>query len=146
MKKNKQFVTKSKVQSLRKYVNRFISLCRCDSWCGWEHGLFLACMQPLWKWRLSAVSGRGVSFHNCSCYFNINHCVKSTLKRCLFSFRSRSFRCLSCKVAVDEPDTKIQLEVFLSCSSLSDCTLKVKVRKTLIWVFFNLYFLWQLKG
>ncbi len=49
----------------------------------------------------------------------------------LFSFHSQNFHCVSCKSAVDKPDTKIQLEVFLS-SSLSNCTLKVKVRTMLL--------------
>lgn len=39
---------------------------------------------------------------------------------------SESFRCVSCESVTDTPDTRIQLEVFLS-SSFGDCTLKVKV-------------------
>ncbi|XP_056276355.1 DNA repair-scaffolding protein isoform X2 [Pseudoliparis swirei] len=39
----------------------------------------------------------------------------------------RKLRCVSCKSSVDKPDTRIQLEVFLS-SSLSNCTLKVKLQ------------------
>ncbi|AWP03961.1 putative DNA repair-scaffolding protein isoform 4 [Scophthalmus maximus] len=46
--------------------------------------------------------------------------------------RPQTFYCVSCKLAVDKPDTKIQLEVFLSSSSLADCTLKVKLRKKTI--------------
>ncbi|TNN64953.1 DNA repair-scaffolding protein [Liparis tanakae] len=39
----------------------------------------------------------------------------------------RTLRCVSCKSSVDKPETRIQLEVFLS-SSLSNCTLKVKLQ------------------
>lgn len=49
----------------------------------------------------------------------------------VFSSHSQNFHCVSCKSAVDKPDMKIQLEVFLS-SSLSNCTLKVKVRTVLL--------------
>lgn len=44
--------------------------------------------------------------------------------------RSPNLRCVPCESPVDEPDTRVQLEVFLS-SSLSNCTLKVKVRTVL---------------
>ena len=53
-----------------------------------------------------------------------------------FSFHSENFRCVSCKLVVDKPNTRIQLEVFLS-SSLTNCTLKVKVRTVSL---FYLYF------
>ncbi|XP_068604750.1 DNA repair-scaffolding protein [Brachionichthys hirsutus] len=41
------------------------------------------------------------------------------------------FHCLSCKSAVEKPDMRIQMEVFLS-SSLNDCTLKVKLHQKTI--------------
>uniref|UniRef100_A0A3B5M9C4 Scaffold protein involved in DNA repair n=1 Tax=Xiphophorus couchianus TaxID=32473 RepID=A0A3B5M9C4_9TELE len=40
--------------------------------------------------------------------------------------KPQNFHCISCKSTLDKPDTKVQLEVFLSSSSLSNCTLKVK--------------------
>ncbi|KAG8014210.1 DNA repair-scaffolding protein, partial [Nibea albiflora] len=52
-----------------------------------------------------------------------SHCGSDNLE--VFAERPENFQCVSCKSVVDKPDTKIQLEVFLS-SSLSNCTLKVK--------------------
>ncbi|XP_071348468.1 DNA repair-scaffolding protein isoform X2 [Trachinotus anak] len=49
----------------------------------------------------------------------------------------QNFHCVSCKSVVDKPDTRIQLEVFLSSSSLSDCTLKVKLQKKTIMSILN---------
>ncbi|XP_061588453.1 DNA repair-scaffolding protein [Cololabis saira] len=43
----------------------------------------------------------------------------------------QTFHCVSCKSSVDKPDTKFQLEVFLS-SSLSSCTVKVKLQQRTI--------------
>uniref|UniRef100_A0A673LL14 DUF4503 domain-containing protein n=1 Tax=Sinocyclocheilus rhinocerous TaxID=307959 RepID=A0A673LL14_9TELE len=40
----------------------------------------------------------------------------------------KGFLCLACGAVMDEPTTKMELEVFLSCSSLSHCTVKIKVR------------------
>ncbi|KAK7945522.1 hypothetical protein WMY93_001250 [Mugilogobius chulae] len=37
------------------------------------------------------------------------------------------FHCVSCKSILDKPETKAQLEVILSQSSLKDCTVKIKV-------------------
>uniref|UniRef100_A0A096LUG2 Scaffold protein involved in DNA repair n=1 Tax=Poecilia formosa TaxID=48698 RepID=A0A096LUG2_POEFO len=41
--------------------------------------------------------------------------------------KPQNFHCISCKSTLDKPDTKVQLEVFLSSSSLGNCTLKVKL-------------------
>ncbi|XP_029971411.1 DNA repair-scaffolding protein isoform X2 [Salarias fasciatus] len=38
----------------------------------------------------------------------------------------QSFLCVSCRSVVDEPDMKIQLEVFLTCSSLKEATVKLQ--------------------
>ncbi|XP_058487493.1 DNA repair-scaffolding protein [Solea solea] len=48
----------------------------------------------------------------------------------------QNFYCVTCKLVVDKPDTKVQLEVFLS-SSLSNCTLKVKLQKKTIMSILN---------
>ncbi|XP_058620832.1 DNA repair-scaffolding protein isoform X2 [Onychostoma macrolepis] len=40
--------------------------------------------------------------------------------------QQEGFLCLACGAVMDEPTTKMQLEVFLSCSSLSHCTVKIK--------------------
>uniref|UniRef100_H3CSW3 Scaffold protein involved in DNA repair n=1 Tax=Tetraodon nigroviridis TaxID=99883 RepID=H3CSW3_TETNG len=45
--------------------------------------------------------------------------------------RNDSFHCGSCESVVDKPDTRIQLEVYLS-SSFGDCTLKVKLQQKTI--------------
>ncbi|XP_034412045.1 DNA repair-scaffolding protein isoform X2 [Cyclopterus lumpus] len=58
-----------------------------------------------------------------------NRCGSDNLET--LSETPRNFRCVSCKSSVDEPDTRIQLEVFLS-SSLSNCTLKVKLQQKTI--------------
>uniref|UniRef100_A0A8C1C632 DUF4503 domain-containing protein n=1 Tax=Cyprinus carpio carpio TaxID=630221 RepID=A0A8C1C632_CYPCA len=44
----------------------------------------------------------------------------------------KGFLCLACGAVVDEPTTKMQLEVFLSCSSLSHCTVKIKLQQKTI--------------
>ncbi|XP_076000567.1 DNA repair-scaffolding protein [Genypterus blacodes] len=46
--------------------------------------------------------------------------------------RLQTFRCVSCKATVDTPAMKFQLDVFLSCSSLRDCTMKVKLEQSTI--------------
>ncbi|XP_043082965.1 LOW QUALITY PROTEIN: DNA repair-scaffolding protein-like [Puntigrus tetrazona] len=43
--------------------------------------------------------------------------------------QQRGFVCLACGAVMDEPTTKMQLEVFLSCSSLSRCTSKSSCSK-----------------
>nr|XP_020451308.1 DNA repair-scaffolding protein isoform X2 [Monopterus albus] len=53
-----------------------------------------------------------------------NYCGSDHLK--ILAEMPQNFHCVSCKSAVEKPDTKIQLEVFLSSSSLSNYTLKVK--------------------
>lgn len=45
---------------------------------------------------------------------------------------SRSFHCASCKSVLDKPETRVQLEVVLSQSSLKDCTIKIKLQKETI--------------
>ncbi|XP_016146898.1 DNA repair-scaffolding protein-like [Sinocyclocheilus grahami] len=40
--------------------------------------------------------------------------------------QQKGFVCLACGAVMDEPIVKMQLEVFLSCSSLSHCTIKIK--------------------
>ncbi|XP_018531932.1 DNA repair-scaffolding protein isoform X1 [Lates calcarifer] len=59
-----------------------------------------------------------------------SHCGSDNLEK--LAERPQNFHCASCKSAVDRPDTKIQLEVFLSSSSLNNCTLKVKLQKKTI--------------
>lgn len=44
----------------------------------------------------------------------------------------KGFICLVCGAVMDEPSTKMQLEVFLSCSSLSHCTVKIKLQQKTI--------------
>ncbi|KAM4557108.1 DNA repair-scaffolding protein isoform 2-T2 [Fundulus diaphanus] len=51
--------------------------------------------------------------------------------------KPQNFRCVSCKSMLDKPDTKVQLEVFLSSSSLSNCTLKVKLQRRTIMSILN---------
>ncbi|XP_017281526.1 DNA repair-scaffolding protein isoform X2 [Kryptolebias marmoratus] len=48
-----------------------------------------------------------------------------------------NFLCVSCKSVLDKPDTKVQLEVFLSSSALSNCTLKVKLQQKTILTLLN---------
>ncbi|XP_028282569.1 DNA repair-scaffolding protein [Parambassis ranga] len=64
-----------------------------------------------------------------------NHCGSGNLD--MSAERTQSFHCVSCKSAVIKPDTKVQLEVFLSCSSLKDCTVKVKLQKKTIMSILN---------
>ncbi|XP_071782623.2 DNA repair-scaffolding protein [Centroberyx gerrardi] len=52
--------------------------------------------------------------------------------------RPESFRCISCKSVVEKPTMKMQLEVFLSCSSLSNCTVKVKLQQNTIMSLLNI--------
>ncbi|XP_072220352.1 DNA repair-scaffolding protein isoform X2 [Leuresthes tenuis] len=56
-----------------------------------------------------------------------NLCGSDNLK--LSPERPKKFHCASCKSAVDKPDTKVQLEVFLKSPSLSSCTVKVKLQQ-----------------
>ncbi|TKS79740.1 DNA repair-scaffolding protein [Collichthys lucidus] len=63
-----------------------------------------------------------------------NHCGSDNLE--VLAERPEHFHCVSCKSVVDKPDTKIQLEVFLS-SSLSNCTLKVKLQQKTIMSILN---------
>ncbi|XP_031721092.1 DNA repair-scaffolding protein isoform X4 [Anarrhichthys ocellatus] len=58
-----------------------------------------------------------------------NHCGSDNLE--MFPERPSNFRCVSCKSSVDKPDTRIQLDVFLS-SSLTNCTLKVTLQQKTI--------------
>ncbi|ROI16385.1 Microtubule-associated protein RP/EB family member 2 [Anabarilius grahami] len=44
----------------------------------------------------------------------------------------KGFLCLECGAVMDEATTKMQLEVFLSCSSLSHCNVKVKLQQKTI--------------
>ncbi|XP_056306197.1 DNA repair-scaffolding protein [Danio aesculapii] len=46
--------------------------------------------------------------------------------------KQKGFFCLVCGAVMDEPNTKMQLEVFLSCSSLSHCTIKIKLQQNTI--------------
>ncbi|XP_019967536.2 DNA repair-scaffolding protein isoform X1 [Paralichthys olivaceus] len=59
-----------------------------------------------------------------------NNCRSDKLE--ILPERPQSFFCVSCKSAVEKPDTKIQLEVFLTSSSTNNCTLKVKLQKKTI--------------
>ncbi|GLD51016.1 DNA repair-scaffolding protein isoform X5 [Lates japonicus] len=59
-----------------------------------------------------------------------SHCGSDNLE--MLAERPQNFHCASCKSAVDTPDTKIQLEVFLNSSSLNNCTLKIKLQKKTI--------------
>ncbi|KAM9349907.1 DNA repair-scaffolding protein [Symphorus nematophorus] len=63
-----------------------------------------------------------------------NHCGSDSLE--MFVERPETFNCVSCKLVVDKPETRIQLEVFLS-SSLSNCTLKVKLQQKTIMSILN---------
>ncbi|MEQ2225173.1 hypothetical protein ILYODFUR_014888 [Ilyodon furcidens] len=51
--------------------------------------------------------------------------------------KPQNFHCVSCKSMLDKPDTKVQLEVFLSSSLLSNCTLKVKLQQKTIMSILN---------
>ncbi|CAJ1072429.1 DNA repair-scaffolding protein [Xyrichtys novacula] len=63
-----------------------------------------------------------------------NHCGSDNLEKS--SETHQNFHCVSCKAVVDKPDMKIQLEVLLS-SSLSNCTLKVKLQQNTIMSILN---------
>ncbi|XP_038573777.1 DNA repair-scaffolding protein isoform X2 [Micropterus salmoides] len=63
-----------------------------------------------------------------------NHCGCDNLE--MLAERPPNFHCVSCKSVVDKPNTKIQLEVLLS-SSLSNCTLKVKLQQKTIMSLLN---------
>ncbi|XP_031149936.1 DNA repair-scaffolding protein isoform X1 [Sander lucioperca] len=63
-----------------------------------------------------------------------NHCGSDNLE--MLAERPQNFHCVSCKSVVDKPDTRIQLEVLLS-SSLSNCTLKVKLQQKTIMSIIN---------
>ncbi|XP_077956049.1 DNA repair-scaffolding protein isoform X7 [Gasterosteus aculeatus] len=58
-----------------------------------------------------------------------NRCGSDNLE--MLPERRPNLRCVPCESPVDEPDTRVQLEVFLS-SSLSNCTLKVKLQQKTI--------------
>lgn len=64
-----------------------------------------------------------------------NLCGSDNLE--LSAERPQKFHCVSCKSAVDKPHTKIQLEVFLTSSSLSNCTMKVKLQQRTIMTILN---------
>lgn len=64
-----------------------------------------------------------------------NLCGSDNLE--LSAERSQKFHCVSCKSAVDKPHTKTQLEVFLTSSSLSNCTMKVKLQQRTIMTILN---------
>ncbi|XP_039672156.1 DNA repair-scaffolding protein [Perca fluviatilis] len=63
-----------------------------------------------------------------------NHCGSDNLE--MLAERPQNFHCVSCKSVVDKPDTRIQLEVLLT-SSLSNCTLKVKLQQKTIMSIIN---------
>ncbi|XP_068593595.1 DNA repair-scaffolding protein isoform X2 [Cebidichthys violaceus] len=63
-----------------------------------------------------------------------NHCGSDNLE--MLPERPSNFHCVSCKSSVDKPDTRIQLDVFLS-SSLTNCTLKVKLQQKTIATILN---------
>lgn len=64
-----------------------------------------------------------------------NHCGSDSLE--MLAHRPQNFHCVSCKSLVDKPATRIQLEVFLSSSSISDCTIKVKLQQKTIMSILN---------
>ncbi|XP_068455066.1 DNA repair-scaffolding protein isoform X2 [Clinocottus analis] len=64
-----------------------------------------------------------------------NHCGSDNLE--MLPEKPRNFRCVSCGSSVDKPDTRINMEVFLS-SSLSNCTLKVKLQQKTITSILNI--------
>ncbi|KAF7666283.1 hypothetical protein LDENG_00113690 [Lucifuga dentata] len=51
--------------------------------------------------------------------------------------RLQTFHCVPCNSTVDKPVMKFQLEVFLSCSSLSNCTMKIKLEQNTIMSILN---------
>ncbi|XP_029310003.1 DNA repair-scaffolding protein [Cottoperca gobio] len=63
-----------------------------------------------------------------------NHCGSDNLE--MLDERLQNFRCVSCESSMDKPDTRIRLEVFLT-SSLSSCTLKVKLQQKTIMSILN---------
>ncbi|XP_035026018.1 DNA repair-scaffolding protein isoform X1 [Hippoglossus stenolepis] len=64
-----------------------------------------------------------------------NYCGSDNLE--ILPERPQNFYCVSCKSAVEKPETKIQLDVFLTSSSASNCTLKVKLQKRTIMSILN---------
>ncbi|XP_030607176.1 DNA repair-scaffolding protein [Archocentrus centrarchus] len=64
-----------------------------------------------------------------------NLCGNDNLE--LSAERPQNFHCASCKSVVDKPNTKIQLEVFLTTSSLRNCTMKVKLQQRTIMTILN---------
>lgn len=64
-----------------------------------------------------------------------NHCGSDTLE--MLAQTPQNFHCVSCKSVVDKPAIRIQLEVFLSSSSLSNCTIKVKLQQKTIMSILN---------
>ncbi|XP_029930865.1 DNA repair-scaffolding protein [Myripristis murdjan] len=65
-----------------------------------------------------------------------NHCGSSRLEMSVQ--RPETFHCVSCNALVEKPSMKVQLEVFLSCSSLSNCTVKVKLQQNTIMSILNI--------
>uniref|UniRef100_UPI0037E89D7F DNA repair-scaffolding protein n=1 Tax=Semicossyphus pulcher TaxID=241346 RepID=UPI0037E89D7F len=63
-----------------------------------------------------------------------SHCGSDNLE--MLTETNQTFHCVACKSVVDKPDMKIQLEVLLS-SSLSNCTLKVKLQQKTIMSILN---------
>ncbi|KAK5860072.1 hypothetical protein PBY51_021573 [Eleginops maclovinus] len=63
-----------------------------------------------------------------------NHCGSDSLE--MIAEKPQNFSCVSCQSSLDKPDTRIRLEVFLS-SSMSNCTLKVKLQEKTIMSILN---------
>lgn len=104
-----------------------LSSCRSDRRRGRGERLLLARVQPLRERQPGSVTWKKVGQVPKS-FFKKKHTNKLKRLTCSFFFPScNSFHCGSCQSVVDTPETRIQLEVFLS-SSLAGCTLKVKVR------------------
>ncbi|KAK2822499.1 hypothetical protein Q5P01_022564 [Channa striata] len=76
----------------------------------------------------------GVDESTAYCWPVCNHCGSDNLEMIA---KSQNFHCVSCESSVDKAVTKIQLEVFLTCSSLADCTLKVKLQQKTIMSILN---------
>ncbi|XP_035527033.1 DNA repair-scaffolding protein isoform X1 [Morone saxatilis] len=76
----------------------------------------------------------GVDENTAYCWPACNHCGSDSLEK--LAERPENFHCVSCKSVVDKPNTRIQLEVFLS-SPLSNCTVKVKLQQKTIMSILN---------
>ncbi|KAM7379441.1 hypothetical protein PAMP_004990 [Pampus punctatissimus] len=77
----------------------------------------------------------GVDESTAYCWPACNHCGSDSLE--MLAQRPQNFQCVSCKSLVDKPITRIQLEVFLSSCSLSNCTIKVKLQQKTIMSILN---------